>query len=435
MKNRFITLVNDIDTVYSGEVKTEKSLRKRQFSIGKTKKNKCDQMSEVAVGEDEFVLDVLEFIFNERLKKSELNKELREMAAKLLWEATKASKTMDAIPRPPKGIPSLGWLVMEAVQIAFRVANNKCIYEAVRKTVKWKWKSAYRIAKMSTTQSLTENNGAKTNGSNGNYAYKQPAKVTSVPENPKSVGFILSGSVGKNGDNQPNDVFKVKQRLRGLGFHWIKEDQEVNSDTISTIKLFQSIVAGRETVGSEGKIDTIGENTPTYSWLQALNAPHWKQMPARAKGIVDSDKKETNVNDGKVLMNWGTNWLIDTILAAGADFEDNYRKGNSNIALIHTNDLSLERGGDTKDHAGHETGLMLDIRLPRLAGKVGGITWRNGQLYDRATARAIIQSFSKQPLFSKCLFNDEVLINEGLCAKAAKHDDHIHIKINPPLRR
>ena len=159
MKNRFSIINQELQAF---KKKTHHSNSKSRYSVrntayGQSKKGKCPQMSEVSVGEDPFIIDVFKFFYGEELKPHELNEELREIAAKMLWAATAASKKMDAIPRPPKGVPNPKWLVSEAVQIAFRVANNNCIYEAVRKTTAWKWKSAYEIAKqtggaMSTSQ-------------------------------------------------------------------------------------------------------------------------------------------------------------------------------------------------------------------------------------------------------------------------------------------
>ena len=176
----------------------------------------------------------------------------------------------------------------------------------------------------------------------------------------------------------------------------------------------------------------MGNNTPTFSWLRAKNAPNWRQMPKNGVGYTDTDTPDANIKDSRVEMNWGTDWLISTIKQAGIHFENNYRKGNNKVSLIYTNDLSLKKGGDTLDHLGHETGLLLDIRLPHFGGKAGGITWKKTSIYDRNAARAMIQAFRAQPLFKRCFFNDTVLIAEGLCEPLEGHDNHIHISIKPP---
>lgn len=50
----------------------------------------------------------------------------------------------------------------------------------------------------------------------------------------------------------------------------------MNTGFILAIKLFQSIIAGRETLGGDGRIDV--DNT-TQKWLEAANAPRWQTMP------------------------------------------------------------------------------------------------------------------------------------------------------------
>ena len=105
----------------------------RSASKPKSKdKPSCTQFSEMAIDDDQFVLDILQFFFDERLEPNQLNDSLRQVAAQAVWKATQGSKALDFVPRPPKGIPSPKWLVKEAVQIGFRAAQNKCIYENVR---------------------------------------------------------------------------------------------------------------------------------------------------------------------------------------------------------------------------------------------------------------------------------------------------------------
>ncbi len=98
------------------------------------------------VEDDVFVADVLSYFFSKRVNENQITDQLRDIAAKCLWEATKASRTTDLIPRPPKKMPTPAWLVSEAVQIAYRSLNNKGIYEAVKNTVTLKWRSAFESA-------------------------------------------------------------------------------------------------------------------------------------------------------------------------------------------------------------------------------------------------------------------------------------------------
>ncbi|MFO0210376.1 MAG: muramidase (flagellum-specific), partial [Pseudanabaena sp.] len=84
-------------------------------------------------------------------------------------------------------------------------------------------------------------------------------------------------------------------------------------------------------------------------------------------------------------------------------------------------------------HAGHETGLMCDVLLPRKDGDFGGITWFRAE-YDQRATRALIKSIRKNKLVRSVLFNDPALIDEGICSFASGHDNHIHFEIDPPVR-
>lgn len=240
----------------------------------------------------------------------------------------------------------------------------------------------------------------------------------------------LEQSVGRKGKNHPSDVVTVAGRLVMLGFTWVQKakDTGVCDDTlIFTIKLFQSIVRGFDVVSTEvdGRVDPFG---PTLAWLNAANAPAWRLMPVQGVGLRNDEAADrTDHHD------WGTSWLASTALQAGCSYAQDFLRLHPDRAPIVLNDTSLATGGDTKDHAGHETGLAVDTKLPRLDGTAGGITWRDA-LYDREAMRAQLQAWWKQPGVEIIYFNDPELIAEGLCHRSAGHDNHAHVEIKPPTR-
>jgi hypothetical protein len=240
--------------------------------------------------------------------------------------------------------------------------------------------------------------------------------------------FGLTDSVGLNATNLKHDVITVKERFCSLGFDWITINDTIDNETIDVIKLFQSIVRGRQSINADGKIDVPGT---TYHWLNSDNAPNWLSLDDGSK----TDKTLGYYNATKIDDNddhyFGTNWLIDTIKLAGSIYYETYLKSNSNSSVIFINELAKPKGGKYSPHTTHQTGLNADIRLPRTDGGSGGVNY-NDPLYDQDACRAILMAFNSCPLIKAVRFNDPELINEGLCKYLKKHDDHMHIELLTP---
>lgn len=240
----------------------------------------------------------------------------------------------------------------------------------------------------------------------------------------------IQGSVGSGGANRPDDVRAVKTRLIELGFDWLAAEGEiarVDRLTSHTIKLFQTIKEGLNTITGDGKVDVNGD---TLKWLQASNAPRWQTMPAgsRGEGFVNDELADHSDDH-----DFGTNWLADTLRGAGAKYKADFLSLHPGAAVLSINDTSLPRGGNTPAHATHESGLAVDIRLPRRDGTVGGITVAL-TAYDRSSMRAMLTAFLAQPLAKRVLLNDSVLRAEGLCSFADGHENHAHFEVKPPAR-
>lgn len=235
----------------------------------------------------------------------------------------------------------------------------------------------------------------------------------------------LTGSVGKGGNNAGDDVRAVKQRLAELGFGFFAVNNHSDPGLIMAIRLFQSVIAGRSTIGGDGRIDP-GFTTNRY--LDAVNAPRWTSMPYDGPGFTNYEA--TDENDQH---DFGTSWLAETIRSVGAAYDGAYLQTHPDAALLTVNDVSLPEGGDTPDHAGHETGLACDLRLPRLDGGSGGIRNPNtNSAYDRDAMRAQLEALRGHRRVAQVFFNDRVLIDEGLCTHLGGHNDHVHFQISPP---
>ncbi|MEM8603114.1 MAG: peptidoglycan-binding domain-containing protein, partial [Cyanobacteria bacterium P01_H01_bin.121] len=159
--------------------------------------------------------------------------------------------------------------------------------------------------------------------------------------------FTLSSSVGWNGQNNPNDVRALKQRLSDLGYNGINVSNSIDSATIDAIRLFQSIILGfQQVTGVDGRVDP-GDSS--YLWLQASNAPRWELMPAQGEGFFNYERSDQSDNH-----DYGTNWMGQTLLSIGRTYQSRYRSQRPGAALFVTNNVSQPYGGDTPIHRGHE---------------------------------------------------------------------------------
>ncbi|WP_346289478.1 hypothetical protein [Sphaerothrix gracilis] len=243
-----------------------------------------------------------------------------------------------------------------------------------------------------------------------------------VDPQPEAKVISLSGSVGRGGKNYAEDVLQVKERLAELGYVFFRPGIYVDSGMLRAIQLFQSVIAGRTTLGGDGRID-VGQRT--HQFLQAANAPKWMLMPIKGDGFINFERADLSDQH-----DYGTSWLVDVIIAAGEHYEKNHRRGRRSISLIPVNDVSYPSGGYTPDHSGHQCGNACDLSIPRTDGSYG-TTWQSSN-YDRAATRAIIQALRSQRLVTRVFFNDPQLINEGLSQYIRGHDNHIHFEIGVP---
>lgn len=261
----------------------------------------------------------------------------------------------------------------------------------------------------------------------------------------------LSGSVGKGGDNSANDVQKIKQRLKDLGYNIPTVNGTSDSTLIDQIKLFQGIinqVDHKNSSSNDGRVDVDGT---THNWLRAANAPEWiKVQDLSGPGWVN-ENQDTTREIG--YHGYCTNWLKESFDLIGQHFIDNRK--SSMIGKIAVNDCSPEHGGHTPDHSGHETGLQVDIRTPKIDKTSGGINIYVGvtdnnknvseetgrtsftqthSSYDRDANRQILKSIRAVmgQRIKGLYLNDFVLIDEGLCTYSKGHYDHVHLTIKPP---
>ena len=68
------------------------------------------------------------------------------------------------------------------------------------------------------------------------------------------------------------------------------------------------------------------------------------------------------------------------------------------------------------------------MRPFRKDGKNAPVTWQSGQ-YDRDKTRQLVQMARQQNPGATVLFNDPVLIREGLTQAYDGHDNHLHLRL------
>lgn len=238
----------------------------------------------------------------------------------------------------------------------------------------------------------------------------------------------ISRAVGPGAPNRDADVRWVQRRLNALGFTWVAVDGDYGPQVGRALRAFEAMVRGRQNVSRYGgRVDVRGF---LDHWLHANNAPRWGLTPKRGTGFYSLERIDQTGDDH----DWGTSWMSEVLVFAGQRYQRDHRSKHPRAMPILANDVSRDRCRDTPDHSGHETGLALDVTLPRTDGKRTGAfyTWKT---YDRAATEAILRAFRAHPRVEKIFFQDPVLIRKRLCVSRPKHGDHLHVQLKPPARQ
>ncbi len=251
-------------------------------------------------------------------------------------------------------------------------------------------------------------------------AYQLNAKTIDEP-------FTLEASVGKGGKNLTTDVVALKTRLVKLGYLLPDESPTVTDQLVTAIRLIQSIEAGSQVLVGDGLLEPTGD---TYRFIRGESCPHWQEFPESAPGHINHSKslKRNSPND------FVTDWLVDTILSAAKDYESSYRlKQTVPSAKMVTNGGSLFSGGPQAEYIGKETGLSIDLLLPKKDGSYGGIRWTSPE-YDRNATQAMLESLRRNRRApTRVFFSDATLIKAGLCLPSAQTGNRINVQISSPL--
>jgi len=116
---------------------------------------------------------------------------------------------------------------------------------------------------------------------------------------------------------------------------------------------------------------------------------------------------------------YATESVANELRASSAEWA---RRGGSPVNI---GNISKRGGGDIAGHETHEQGRQVDIRPFRRDGGNSPVTWQS-RAYDREQTRSYIEFMKDRNPGTTVLFNDPVLVKEGLTQKYEGHDNHLH---------
>jgi len=157
------------------------------------------------------------------------------------------------------------------------------------------------------------------------------------------------------------------------------------------------------TVTSTRNVRSVTRNRST----QGVNT----QLPARGKGFRSYSARWRQ---------YGTAATVRSLQRIAGRYNDVTGK------TLEIGSMSKKGGGHMAPHSSHKRGIDADIRPPSKNG--GPTTWRSGS-YDRAATRRLIAEIRRENPRAKILFNDPVLIREGLTRPYRGHDNHLHVSL------
>jgi len=239
-------------------------------------------------------------------------------------------------------------------------------------------------------------------------------------------------SIGARG----SQVTRLQQQLEAAGFELGDIDGIFGRRTQAAVQAFQrannlevdGIVGPRTTERLRNPGDTFTPSPPagndrvlSPSEIRGLNNTRVDtQMPDRGYGFQSYYAANKR---------WGTARTVETMRTAAARFHE------ATGLTMRIGDISVRGGGPISGHNAHRNGRNVDIDMQFSDGRTDiernrdsvNATWRS-PAYDRDATRRMIQEIRRVNPNADILFNDPVLVREGLVRAFPNHDNHLHVQ-------
>ena len=152
---------------------------------------------------------------------------------------------------------------------------------------------------------------------------------------------------------------------------------------------------------------TRATSTTRRTGRQAVDTP----MPRRGRGYTTYAAQSRQ---------YATRSTVNTMERIASRY--NARTGRN----LEIGEISRRGGGNNPGHTSHKRGTDVDVRPQSRNG--GPTTWRSAG-YDRNATREMIRDIRRENPNARILFNDPVLIREGLTRPYRGHDNHLHVSL------
>ncbi len=230
---------------------------------------------------------------------------------------------------------------------------------------------------------------------------------------PSSV-FAWNSDNLKIGSTDKTAVKELQDKLNQCGYS-LTIDGIFGTGTDTAVKNFQRSTTG---LSVDGIVGPATKQAIDKYILARASKSNFVELPSSGTGYVVVNNTYGNDNFGK-----------PKTIQALKDLGSKWAKENPNAPKVQINDISTKNGGWMAPHQSHQKGVNVDIRLIRNDGQLGNTTYTSST-YSRDLTRKLIKAIKATGSVSSILFNDPVLINEGLCSKYDGHDDHLHVTYN-----